>query len=391
MNVLKFGIIGIGNMGSAHLNCLKSGEIEGATVVAACDTDAEKRRIAAAKHPDIRIFKSADDLINSGEVDGVIVATPHKFHADIAIKALEAGLHVLVEKPEDITVSKAKLLNETAEKSGKIFGIMFNQRTNPLFCEARDIVQSGKLGKLKRSVWIVTNWYRTQAYYDSGSWRATWLGEGGGVLLNQAPHNLDIWQWICGVPQKITARCDVAKYHNIEVEDEAVIMAEYSDGATGMFITSTGEYPGTNRLEITGTLGKIVLENNLIKWWRLNEDEEKVRFNAKEGFTQIETEYLEIKPTTNETAHKGILQNFTNAVLFGEELIAPGTDGIKELTISNAAYLSAWNGGKEVEIPFDAEEFDALLSQRAKKSSYHSNNGKALSAEGYSSRWSVRW
>lgn len=390
MENLKFGIVGIGNMGAAHLNCLKNGEIEGAECVAVCDTNAEKRRAAAEKYPDLHIFKTSDELIKSGEVDAIIVATPHRFHANIAIEALRSDLHVLVEKPIDITVTKAKMLNETAKKSGKVFGIMFNQRTNPLFREARDIVRSGKLGNLKRSVWIITNWYRTQSYYDSGEWRATWSGEGGGVLLNQAPHNLDIWQWICGMPKKLYAKCDVAKYHNIEVEDDATIIAEYEGGATGTFITTTGEYPGTNRLEISGELGKLVLENNILKWWRLKDNESEVRFASKEGSPQIETEYLEIRPTEKETAHKGILQNFTSSVLNGEELIAPGTDGIKELTISNAAYLSAWKG-EAVTIPFVSAEFDYLLAERAESSSYHQNKGKALTGEGYSARWSVKW
>ncbi len=391
MKNVKFGIIGIGNMGSAHLACLKNGEIEGATVVAACDISHEKRKKAVEKHPNIHIFKSAEDLIGSGEVDAVIVATPHRFHADIAIKALDAGLNVLVEKPEDITVTKAKLLNDKAKKSGKVFGIMFNQRTNPLFREAREIVRSGKMGNLKRSVWIITNWYRTQAYYDSGDWRATWAGEGGGVLLNQAPHNLDIWQWICGMPIKVQAKCEVAKYHNIEVEDEAVINVVFEGGANGTFITSTGEYPGTNRLEISGEQGKIVLENNLLKWWKLEQSEAEFRFASKEGFEKIDMQYLEIKPTSKETAHRGILQNFTNAILFGEELIAPGCDGINELTISNAAYLSAWNKGEEIALPFNSAEFDYELACRAEKSSPHQNKGAALSGEGYSSRWSVRW
>lgn len=266
MNILKFGIIGIGNMGSAHLSCLKNGYIKNAIVVAACDIDTEKCKSVTKKYPDIHIFNSAEELIKSGKVDAIIIATPHKYHSDIAISALKQGINVLVEKPVDITVSKAKLLNDIAKKSGKVFGIMLNQRTNPLFVKAREIVKSGQLGKLKRSIWIVTNWYRTQAYYDSGDWRATWSGEGGGVLLNQAPHNLDIWQWICGMPIKIQAKCEVAKYHNIEVEDEAVINASFEGGANGTFITSTGEYPGTNRLEISGTRGKLVLENNLLKW-----------------------------------------------------------------------------------------------------------------------------
>ncbi len=391
MNALKFGIIGIGNMGFAHLACLKNNEIENATVVAVCDVSSEKRKNASEKYPDIKIFKTAEDLLASDLVDAVIIATPHRFHAEIAMKALEKGLHVLVEKPVDITVSKAKELNEKAKKSGKVFGIMFNQRTNPLFREARNIVKSGKLGNLKRSVWIVTNWYRTQAYYDSGEWRATWQGEGGGVLLNQAPHNLDIWQWICGMPIRVQAKCELAKYHDIEVEDEAIINVVFEGGANGTFITSTGEYPGTNRLEISGEQGKLVLENNLLKWWKLGQNEAEFRFASKESFDKIDMQYLEIKPTETETAHKGILQNFTNAVLFGEELIAPGFDGINELTISNAAYLSSWKNGQEIVLPFNAAEFDYELACRTENSKLRQNKGGTLLGEGYSSRWSVRW
>ncbi len=391
MEKVKFGIIGIGNMGFAHLACLKNGDIENACVTAVCDINADKRKRASEKYPDVKIFKTAEELMGSGVVDAVIIATPHKSHADLAMKALETGLNVLVEKPVDITVTKAKMLNDKAKKSGKVFGIMFNQRTNPLFREAREIVRSGMLGNLKRSVWIVTNWYRTQAYYDSGDWRATWAGEGGGVLLNQAPHNLDIWQWICGMPIKVQAKCEVAKYHNIEVEDEAIINVVFEGGANGTFITSTGENPGTNRLEISGEQGKIVLENNTLKWWKLEQNEAEFRFASKEGFDKIDMQYLEIKPTEEETAHKGILQNFVNAILFGEELIAPGYDGINELTISNAAYLSSWKKGEEISLPFNVDEFDYELACRMQNSKNHQNKGGALLGEGYSPRWSVRW
>ena len=390
MELFKIGIIGVGAMGSAHFVCLKNGEIENAQVVAICDVNEEVRKKYSQEYPDILVYKTADELILSGKVDGIIVATPHRFHADIAMKALNEGLNVLVEKPVDITVSKARKLNETAQKSGKVFGIMLNQRTNQLFQKAYDIVHSGKLGELKRTVWIVTNWYRTQAYYDSGDWRATWAGEGGGVLLNQAPHDLDIWQWICGMPKKIWAKCDVAKFHNIEVEDEAIINAVFENGANGTFIVSTGEYPGTNRLEITGDLGKIVLENGLLKWWQLKEKENDIRMNSDKPSPKIDMEYVEIKQTENSTAHKGILQNFTNAVLKGEELLAPGTDGIKELTISNAAYLSSFKNC-EIDIPFCEEEFDKLLNERAQNSSLKDEQVTPKSSDGYSERWSVKW
>ena len=391
MNGVKVGIIGIGNMGYAHLQTVTAGNIPKMTVTAVCDINPERLKAAKAEYPDIAAFGDYTELLKSSDTDAVIIAVPHPLHAKIAIDAFKYGKHVLVEKPVDITVSAAEKLNDTALSSGKVFGIMFNQRTNGLYRRAREIVKNGELGDIKRSVWIVTNWYRTQSYYDSGAWRATWRGEGGGVLLNQAPHNLDLWQWICGMPSAVTAFCNTAKYHNIEVEDEASIYTEYPNGATGVFITSTGDFPGTNRLEISGTLGEIVLEDGVLKHWKLKEDERDVCASSKEGFCSIPFEYEEYK-TDEETAHRGILQNFTDAVLHGTELIAPGYDGIKELTISNAAYLSEWKGNTRVSLPFDTDEFDKLLNEKIMSSSYIPDT-KTNSPENsdYLKRWQVRW
>ena len=323
--------------------------------------------------------------------DAVIVAVPHPMHAEVASAALRAGLHVLTEKPIDISVSKAKQLCQAARGSSRVFAIMLNQRTNPLFRRAREIVQGGQLGELKRSVWIITNWYRTQHYYDSGEWRATWAGEGGGVLLNQAPHNLDLWQWICGMPVSVTAFCDTAKYHRIEVEDDATLFVRYANGATGAFITTTGEYPGTNRLEIAGELGKLVLENGVMKWWKLARPEPEVRFGSDENWTEIPMEVVEIKPDEPETAHPGILQNFANAILHGEALISPGEDGLNELMLSNAAYLSQWTGNACVPIPFDEAAFDHELAERARTSKYRTQSSTANPDGRYSARWQVKW
>lgn len=388
MDKVRIGVVGVGNMGFAHAKCIYGGEIEGLTLTAVCDINSERLSHAAAELTGVKTFENYEDLLNSDIADAVIIAVPHPLHSEIAIAAFERGLHVLVEKPVDITVSKAKKLNEAAEKSGKIFCIMFNQRTSPVFKRAREIVKNGELGELKRSVWIITNWYRTQGYYDSGDWRATWCGEGGGVLLNQAPHNLDLWQWICGMPKTVRAVCDVAKYHNIEVEDDATLYTRYENGATGVFITSTGEYTGTNRLEISGTKGKIVLENGILKHWKLKADERDICINAS---AEKETEYSEFIPTEKETAHKGILANFANAVLKGGELLSPGYEGINELTLSNAAYLSSWKNGAEVELPFDEKEFDMLLSEKIKASSIRNAKIKNNLSGEYKKRWQVIW
>ena len=390
MNGVKVGIIGIGNMGYAHLQTVTAGNIPDMTVTAVCDINPERLKAAKAEYPDIAAFGDYTDLLKNSDTNAVIIAVPHPLHAKIAIEAFEYGKHVLVEKPMDITVSAAEKLCAAARKSGKVFAVMFNQRTNGLFREARRIVNSGELGELKRSVWIITNWYRTQSYYDSGSWRATWRGEGGGVLLNQAPHNLDIWQWICGKPSAVTAFCNVGKFHNIEVEDEATIYTEYENGATGVFITSTGDCPGTNRLEITGTRGKIVLENGLLKLWKLKEDERDICKNSVEGFVTPETEYSEFT-AEREEAHAGILKNFAGAILYGEELLSPGYDGINELTISNAAYLSEWTGNKRVPLPFDTAEFDRLLKEKQKSSEIKEKTVKKSTDKSCGGRWQVNW
>ena len=390
MNFVRVGVIGIGNIGSVHTKYIAEGKVEGLRLSALCDIKSEKEAALRESYPDTPFFTDYKELIASGLCDAVIVSTPHKFHSEISEAALNAGLHVLTEKPEDITVTKAAHLNAVAKKSGKVFGIMFNQRTNPLFKKAKEIVKSGALGSLKRSVWIITNWYRSQSYYDSGDWRATWSGEGGGVLLNQAPHNLDLWQWICGMPTEITAACDIAKYHSIEVEDDVTLFARYENGATGVFITSTGEYPGTNRLEISGELGKIVLENGKLKWWRLKCSEREVCFSAASNSPSIETEYEEFELSATETGHCLILRNFANAILFGEELLAPGTDGIFELSISNAAYLSS-KKKSAVSLPIDGNEFDKLLSELCCHSKSKQNDNEIEKNENYSSRWKVNW
>jgi len=389
MKMLTVAVVGLGNMGSAHAACIAAGEVEGMTLTAVCDV--QKKRVDAflQAHPNVKGYEDYTALLCEKAADAVILAVPHPMHADMAVSALEKGFHVLLEKPVDVSVSKAEKLNAAAAKSDRVFGIMFNQRTNPLFGKAREIVKSGALGELKRTSWTVTNWYRTQYYYDSGAWRATWAGEGGGVLLNQAPHQLDLWQWICGMPVSVAAYCPVAKYHRIEVEDEATIFVRYKNGATGTFITSTGESPGTNRLEIAGTLGKLVLEDGKLKWWRLREDERTVCQKKQQNFVKIPFDYEELLQTEKESGHKGILQNFADAVSVGAPLLAPGTDGIFELTLSNAAYLSAWEG-KEVALPFDPAAFDEKLAALA-KTSKHRNDGTAEQNGTYSPRWQVNW
>lgn len=391
MEPMRTAVIGVGNMGSAHASCIASGQIDGLTLSALCDISPDRQTYCRAHYPDVPCFASAQELFKSGVAQAVVIAVPHPSHSDVAMEALRAGLHILVEKPIDVTMSKAQALCDAADQSGSVFAVMLNQRTNPLFRRAREIVQGGELGQLKRTVWIITNWYRTQHYYDSGSWRATWAGEGGGVLLNQAPHNLDLWQWICGMPASVCAFCDVARHHHIEVEDDATIFTRYANGATGVFITSTGESPGTNRLEITGDRGKLVLENGTLKHWRLKESERDFCFRSEKDFAQIPYDYEEYKPTEPETAHAGILQNWCNAIRQGEPLLSPGRDALGELTISNAAYLSEWMGNIPIALPIDTAAFDRLLGEHIAVSTAKETRTSSEGRTRYSQRWQVNW
>ncbi|MDD4547020.1 MAG: Gfo/Idh/MocA family oxidoreductase [Oscillospiraceae bacterium] len=389
MDKVRIGIIGIGNIGSAHAKSIASGKVRNLELTAVCDIDSKKRELAGAIAPTATFFSSYEDLLDSGLVDAVIISVPHYIHPVISIKAFEKGLHVLTEKPAGVYTKQVLEMNQAAKKSGKVFGIMFNQRTNPLFRKAREMVRSGRLGHTKRLVWIITNWYRTQAYYDSGSWRATWAGEGGGVLLNQAPHNLDLWQWIFGMPSRVRGFCTVGKYHSIEVEDDATIYAEYENGATAMFITSTGEYPGTNRLEISGERGKIVIEDGRLRFWELGVSEREYCYGKND--VEITTTYHEIVPEEVETAHTGILQNFTDAIINGTELLSPGYEGLNELSISNAAYLSAWTD-EWVNLPIDQDEYLKQLKKRALASREKKLVSKDnLTVGQYHDRWSINW
>jgi Predicted dehydrogenases and related proteins len=369
MEMVRYGIIGLGNMGSGHVNTLFNNQVPGAKLTAVCDINPAKIDWAKTVCGDsVAYFDNHTSLLDSGLVDAILIATPHYFHPIIGMEAFSKKIHVLSEKPIGVYTKIIRDFMESAKNSGCAFGIMYNQRTNTLYQKMRELVQSGELGELKRCLWIITDWYRTQAYYNSGGWRATWAGEGGGVLINQCPHNLDLWQWIFGMPSKIRAFCSFGKYHDIEVEDDVTAYAEYPNGATGMFITTTGEYPGTNRLEITGSKGKLVCEKGQLTFWKLKEDEREFTFTTDKGFASIANEKIEFDIKNTGEEHKGILKNFTNHILNGEELLAPGYEGINGLSISNAMMLSTWKNAT-IDLPNDGEDFYAELQKRIAESS----------------------
>ncbi len=389
MDTVRIGIIGIGNIGSAHAAGIYAGDIPGLTLGALCDSDPTRAEELRREYPDVPIFEDAEAMMDSGLLDAVVISTPHYDHPVLAIQAFKKGLHVLTEKPAGVYCEKVREAVEAAKESGKLFAIMFNQRTNKLFSRARAIMQAGELGELKRSCWIITNWYRKQSYYDSGSWRATWRVEGGGVLMNQAPHNLDLWQWICGMPTSVRADCRVATAHRIEVEDDATLYVTYQNGATGTFITSTGDYPGTNRLEITGTLGRLVIENKKMTWQRFSMSERE--YCVSDDDTKVEIETVEIEDEKYNGHHR-ILENFGRAILFGEPLIAPAEDGLCELTLCNAAYLSSWKD-ETVELPMNDSLYFKELRRKIKNGSALRVGAKKerMDRSKYSERWNTNW
>ena len=392
MNEVRIGIVGIGNMGSVHAKNIVDGKIQGLKLTAVCDIDAHKRTWAKENlGEEIALFTDYKEMIKSGYIDAVLIATPHYIHPDIAIYGFSNGLHVLTEKPAGVYTKQVEAMNAAAKEAGTVFGVVYNQRTNPLYKALKKLIDEGKLGELKRCVWIITNWYRTQAYYDSGSWRATWAGEGGGVLINQCPHNLDLWQWLFGMPSKVTGFTAIGKYHHIEVEDDVTAYAEYDNGATAVFITTTGECPGTNRLEISGDRGKAVIEEGVLKFYELEQGEREYCFTSQEGFGSPKMNVHNVEGEGIETGHNGILQNFTNAILYGEKLIAPGEEAIRGLTISNAIHLSSWLG-QSVELPINADLYLEKLQEKIADSKVKPEvTSKISDLQGtYNSRWDVR-
>ena len=373
MDKVRFGIIGIGKMGSLHCLRFTHGLIKNGTLTAVCDISPERKEWAEKnlKAKGVEFFDDYKSLIDSGKVDAVLVATPHYDHPVIATYALSKGLHTLIEKPAGVYTKAIRELNEyAATKPELTFGIMYNQRTNKLYRFAKELVETGRLGEMKRINWIITNWYRPQAYYNQGGWRGTWAGEGGGVLINQCPHQLDLFQWLGGMPSMIRGYAKVGRNRDINVENDVTAYMEYPNGATGVFITSTHDFPGTNRLEIDGDKGKIVIENNKLVFTELEVAESVFNATNKKFMPSIPS-HKTVKRMSKLGElmmnvfgqHTGIINNFTNHIIDGEPLIAPGAEGIRGLTISNAIHLSSWTG-EAVELPIDEDKFIDELEKR---------------------------
>ncbi len=362
---IKLGIIGIGNMGWSHADKIVKGMCPDFTLAAIADKSEARIEYAKEHLPQgTLIYDNAEDMINSGHIEACLVAVPHYDHTKYAIMCMQKGIHVMVEKPAGVYTKQVREMNEEAKKHPEVvFGMMFNQRTNHIYRAMHDLVHSGKYGNIRRTNWLITDWYRPQFYYDSGDWRATWAGEGGGVLLNQCPHQLDMWQWICGMPKKVTAHLHFGLWHDIEVEDDVTAYVEYENGATGVFITSTGDAKGTNRFEIQMDRAKLVAENNNLTLIEYDMTEQEFSRTNKQAFGNVGSKEVTVETDGLNPQHTGVINAWGGAILRGEKLVAEGDEGINGLTLSNAMHLSAWLG-KTIELPFDEDLYYEELMKR---------------------------
>lgn len=366
MDTVRIGIVGMGNMGKAHLGNIRAGKVIGMRATALCESVGTLPPLQEGEQG----FTDVSKMIQSGQIDAILICTPHFSHTTIGIESLKAGLHVLVEKP--ISVHKAdceRLIAAHTDKS-KIFAAMFNMRTNATFKKVKDLIDSGELGQVRRVHWEVTNWFRTNYYYATGGWRGTWKGEGGGVLMNQCPHNLDLFQWMFGMPQRVRGFCQFGRFHEIEVEDDVTAVMMYDNGTTATFTTSTGEAPGCNKLEISAEQGRLtVTDNTKIHFQRNRTPMSKFCMEAEAAFAMPENWHIDIPVEPTGGQHVEILQNFTNAILKDEKLLSPAEEGTRSVELANAILLSTWQD-KTIELPMSAADYERILIEKGEKSTF---------------------
>jgi predicted dehydrogenase len=359
---VRIGVVGVGGMGQGH--CAYMHQLDVGELTAVADSAAQVAEEVGRQHK-VPYFVKHTDLMDSGLVDAVLIATPHYQHPPIAIDAFKRGLHVLSEKPIAVTVKQAVRMIRAAERSGKVFSVMYQMRSEPLYQAAKKLIQEGRVGDLVR-VNMILGMYRTQAYYDSGGWRATWTGEGGGVLVNQGPHGLDMFAWLVGMPKLVTGQTRT-RLHEIEVEDEAFALLEFPGGAHGYLFAGVIEAPQTHRLEITGDRGKLLIEGDELKFWELETPTREFTWKSNEMWATPKSQLVKVPLPKRETGHISITRNFCRAILYGEELIAPGAEGLWSVELANAMILSSYRN-KTVQLPVKRNEYEELIEELRAKS-----------------------
>ncbi len=365
---VRFGLIGCGSMGGFYISNSSNGNFKDSVLTAACDINPE--RLKQFENTDVKVFEKYEDLLDSGLCDAVVVATPHYLHPVIVKAALERNIHVLSEKPAGVYTKQVKEAIEAAQKSKALYSIQFNQRTHHIYRKMKEMIAAGEIGELQRVTWVITNWFRTQNYYNSGNWRATWNGEGGGVLINQSPHQIDLFWWILGqMPVEVSAKCSYGRWHDIEVEDDVTATFRFKNGATGVFITSTGEYPGANRLQISGTKGTLYWDGNdynTLVFYKLARDSHEYSMDLDCQGAAPKIEKIVVDTDGLSTQHIGNFNNFIAAILGKEPLFVDGKTGINGVELMNGMELSGWNDGETIRFPIDEDRYLKELNEHIK-------------------------
>ena len=386
MKEVRYGIIGLGNQGNFYTKMFKEGTIKDGVITALCDNNPKKIEINKERYglSDVKYFSDYIEMLDSGLCDVILVETPHYDHPGMVLDCLKRGLNVICDKPAGVYAKQVREMNAEAKKYDALFGMMFNQRTNCTYKKMREMIKNGDIGEIQRVTWTITTWVRTQQYYNSGGWRATWSGEGGGVLINQCPHQLDLLQWIVGeLPTAVHGFCNYGKYHEVEIEDEVTAYLEYANGATGVFISTTGEWPGANHFEISGTRGKLVCEGGTKLTYYKNEVDTRdyIKDASIIGEKAVpDVEVIEVDTGDDRPEHAGILNNFTQTLLGNEKLFVGGEEGIHMVQLMNAIEYSGWNGGERVVLPIDEDKYLAALNEKVKNSKKYGEVVETVSA-----------
>ena len=355
--MVKLGVIGLGNIAQQHINNVLQGEVKNTKLIAVCSRQQPQNKLDGVHH-----FNNYQALIDSGIVDAVLIATPTMSHFEIAQYALEKNIHVLLEKPIGLSAYEGEKLVASAQP-GTQFALMLNQRTDANYVKIKQIVDSGVLGKITRTNWTMTNWFRPEIYFQASDWRATWKGEGGGALVNQCIHNIDIFQWICGVPVAINGFCEFGKYHDIEVEDEVTAYFRYANKATGVFVASTGEAPGVNRFDVIGDKGSLHFDSGKLIQKLNKQSTQTFSRNTTDMFGMPEVETTDVTVNDKVNQHAIILNNFVRAILFGEPLMTPAHAGLASLDIANGILMSSWTN-QQVSLPLDRQAYQQQLAKK---------------------------
>jgi len=361
MNPVRFGIVGVtGVIGGTHIRAIR--QTEGAELAAVTDLNlAAAQRVASEAR--CELLKNFDWLIKRADIDVVCLCTPHALHAEQAIAALKSRKHVLTEKPMAVTVADADKMIAASEKYDRKLGVVFQYRFRPSVLAARALLQRGQLGQLYR-VTVVHAAFKTQYFYDAAAWRGTWKGGGGGVLINQAPHYLDLLAYLVGMPTRVAA-WNRTLTHRIEVEDTASALMEFPGGAQGFAHFNTVQAPGESRIEIVGDRGTLRIEDNDV---RLFQPEIPLRQFAQTDRSHIyaypRTAEVRVPLASSEATHATVLQDFIDAVRHNRPPACDGQEGRKSLEIGNAMLLSSFSG-KPVELPVKRPSIRRLIKRLA--------------------------